>query len=306
MKMRSAPATLDVLIPHFDEPDGLAQSLNSIVKQTWQGDVRVVICDDGSDEIHAERARQIAAEKHGDRFTVEFHRNDTNLGRPATRNRLLALSQSKYLSWLDAGDVWYPLKLESQFDELYRLEWIGEDTRGIWVTCHYDWQWDDEAAKVRYQNTDQDQLKAILIGSTLRAYLWTLLGRREAFEFVGCFDTQLPRLQDLDFFLRFLRGGGRLVVPRQKQPLCCYYKTDVGRDAAVVSACHQIIHDKHCSALYPYGAVFVQNRHYSANVLAARFAQNNRQSQKWLYLAKAAYHRPTRAIRMLASNLGNL
>ncbi|TVP78331.1 glycosyltransferase, partial [Thioalkalivibrio sp.] len=46
---------LDVLIPHYRNPDGLAQSLQSIADQDWLGTdattarLRVIVLDDGSD-----------------------------------------------------------------------------------------------------------------------------------------------------------------------------------------------------------------------------------------------------------------
>ena len=52
-----------------------------------------------------------------------------------------------------------------------------------------------------------------MLGRRLRAYLWTLLGTARAFKAAGRFDERLPRLQDLDYFLRFIAAGGTLVVP---------------------------------------------------------------------------------------------
>ena len=73
--------------------------------------------------------------------------------------------------------------------------------------------------------------RALLIGTDLRAYLWTLLSRADTLRNVGWFDERLPRLQDLDFFLRFALKGGRIVAPETNEALCIYHKTDLGRSA---------------------------------------------------------------------------
>src|SRR3546814_20664979 len=80
--------------------------------------------------------------------------------------------------------------------------------RPIWITCNYDWAWVGRKKKKLAQKTEQDQTKALLMGSSLRAYLWTLLGTAETFKNVGWFDERFPRMQDLDYFLRFLNHGG--------------------------------------------------------------------------------------------------
>ena len=81
-------------------------------------------------------------------------RNPPNRGRPYTRNRLLDAVDGDFVAWLDAGDVWYPSKLERQFDHLSRLRFEGEDVDRLWITCHYDWQWEGQRNRpVRQEST---------------------------------------------------------------------------------------------------------------------------------------------------------
>ena len=95
---------------------------------------------------------------------------------------------------------------QRQFEHLSRLRFAGEDIGQVWVTCHYDWQWSGRRARLKKQEVAGDQLRELMLGERLRAYLWTLLGSAEAFKAVGRFDERLPRLQDLDYFIRFVRG----------------------------------------------------------------------------------------------------
>ena len=114
---------LDVLIPHYRDLDGFTASLNSIVEQTWSGDIRLVVVDDGSPENEF-----LALRRHLDKQPLPFHleRNDANRGRPYTRNRLLDCIDSDYVAWQDAGDLWYPEKIARQFEHISRLRFASE------------------------------------------------------------------------------------------------------------------------------------------------------------------------------------
>lgn len=275
--------TLDILIPHYNDPLGLKKSLNSIAEQTWAGSYRVVVVDDGSPAPALAEACRILDEFDGN---VVLIKNDRNLGRPRTRNILLDSIQSEYVSWLDAGDEWYPDKLEVQFDTI-RLSAVSE-TEEYWVTCNYDWAWDGGKRKKNIQKTDQDQLRALLIGSSLRAYLWTIVGCSKSFKRVGWFDENLPRLQDLDYFIRFVRQGGKLINTEEKHALCVYNKSDYGRNAREVRSCNMYIYKKYNDIYKYYGSNFERMRLYRTEMLAARYAQNNYDNKlRWKYIYNA-------------------
>ena len=228
-------AKLDILIPHFNDVSGLDLALQSVGKQDWKGDMRIVVCDDGSDKRFQP---EIEAACKRSTVPVVLIRNASNKGRPYTRNVLLDAVESPYLAWLDAGDEWYHGKLSAQMLLLRTLE--SQSHAGpFWVTCSYDWKWVTGLHRFLRQKVDQDQLKALLVGDDLRAYLWTIVARTEHFKQVGKFDEQLPRLQDLDYFVRFVLAGGRLYSTDGGTALCAYHKSDFGRDATVIRACYQ-------------------------------------------------------------------
>lgn len=265
-------ATLDILIPHYNDPEGLALTLRSISRQTWQGDHRIVVADDGS---RPDIRQAVAAIAEHSEMNIDVVYNEINRGRPYTRNVLLDSIEGDYVAWLDAGDEWYPDKLTSQFETVSLIESAHMSTP-FWVTCHYDWAWTGRKKRTISQRTEQDQVKALLMGSSLRAYLWTLLGSAQSFKNVGWFDESLPRMQDLDFFLRFVTHGGVIKTDRDGRTLCVYHKSDVGRDAEEIRACNEYIFNKHRVLFNRYGDGFTAMRLYQMEMLAARFAQNNK------------------------------
>lgn len=202
------PATLDVLMPHYRDPAGLALSLASIEAQVWAGRMRVVVVDDGSPPAEAEAARRLCddtAARAG--LAVTFLRNPENLGRPRTRNRLLDAVEAEYVAWLDAGDIWYPDKLARQFAHLARLRWQGEDVDRLWISCHYDWHQGGRIRLVRQQVTG-DLTRELLLGAHLRAYLWTLLGTARARPPEGRDSFAQVDLLARTLVENFGRGGG--------------------------------------------------------------------------------------------------
>jgi glycosyltransferase involved in cell wall biosynthesis len=268
-------AMLDILIPHFNDPEGLVLSLRSIQRQCWEGDYRIVIADDGSRPDYRKSVETIAEHLEAD---IDVIYNPVNRGRPYTRNVLLDSIESPYVAWLDAGDEWYPRKLQAQFEALELIEATHLKTP-TWITCNYDWAWAGRKKKKREQKTDQDQTKALLMGSSLRAYLWTLLGHAKTFKDVGWFDERLPRMQDLDYFIRFVNHGGAIRKPRNGNTYCVYHKSDIGRGAREIRECNAYIFDKHRVLYNRYGSKFKAMRLYDMEMHAARFAQNNRDHQ---------------------------
>ncbi len=289
--------TLDILIPHYNDVAGLDLTLRSIAAQTWDGDLRVVIADDGSKAGAAAEARALA---EGFAHPVVFLANARNRGRPYTRNVLLDAIDSPYVAWLDAGDEWYPEKLAAQFEALLGLE-AAAPGEALWMSCHYHWKWlDQQAYRVKRQLTEQDQVKALLVGTDLRAYLWTLLGRAETFRNVGWFDERLPRLQDLDYFMRFVLKRGRIVEPGRPEALCVYHKSDLGRSAAQIRQCNAYIFDKYRVLYNRYGSKFRRTRLFNMEMHSARFAANNDDHELAReYMWKAARARPRLFLRHL-------
>lgn len=294
---------LDVLIPHYRDPEGLALALDSVAGQDWLAGgtnrLRVIVVDDGSPELDLAAARaacEAFARTSGQ--AVLFDALPVNQGRPAARNRLLDLAGAPYLAWLDAGDIWYPPKLSVQFAHIAALEVRGADPARLWVSCAYDWDQGGRRRTLR-QQVAGDQLGAMLIGDNLRAYLWTLLGRAEAFRIAGRFDARLLRLQDLDYFLTFLRAGGEIVVPPETDPLCCYFKSDIGRDAVQVAAGYQLILAKSAPVIHFYPRAFRQALAHKAWMLPARFARSNGDWRAEAgYLARAALANPGLSLRL--------
>lgn len=294
--------TLSVLVPHYDDPEGLRLSLDSVARQTWRGDLKVIVCDDGSKPESFEALERVVA---GASVPVHVIRNARNRGRPYTRNVLLDAADGRYTAWLDSGEEWYPNKLAEQMAGLYRARY-KKFPRPVWCTCNYDWQWYDRQPRLRKQRVQSDQIANLLTG-TLAAYLWTLLGPTSTFRDVGYFDLKLTRLQDLDFFLRFTEKGGMLILPPSHEALCVYHKSDIGRDGREIFRCFRYLHERHAPVLLQHSRKFRRNRRFHTCLHAARFTKNNGDTLgTGAFLARAFVTHPLGFGRWLVNKRGQL
>ena len=224
--------TLTVCMPAYNATLHVERAIRSIATCEVDGDTEVLVCDDGSTDdtwLVLERLAEEIPE-------VRLLRNPTNLGRPATRNRLLREARGRFLTWLDADDEKYPGMLRAQLDQLRQVEEVGGERAldGLLVYTNYHWlrpSWDQP--KLMAPEQPEDPMQALLDAS-FGGYLWLMMGLRSTFVEAGPFDERLPRLQDLGFFIRFAELGGRFERVATDQPLCVYHKEDTGRDALAV------------------------------------------------------------------------
>jgi len=268
---RNLMETVDVLIPYYNDSGGFEKTLASIKAQTALSQLRLVVVDDGSDAQHAHRMAELL---DGSGMPYNLVTNMANRGRPYTRNVLLDHMDGDYVAWLDSGDEWFQGKIERQ---LYALKSAGvtKDTDNCWATCSYEWREESKLPQQITQNTDGDVSEALLIGKHLRAYLWTILAPTPAMRIVGAFDAAFPRLQDLDFFLRFVSGGGRLIQPEDKTALCAYNKEHFGRNATEIAQSYDSLFAKHDALFQRYSRKLRMKARSLAYKNCARFADAN-------------------------------
>lgn len=264
---------VSVCIPAYNAAAGIERAIRSLRHDEVPGGLEILVCDDGSTDDTVAIVSRLAGEIDG----IRLIRNDRNRGRPFTRNRLLGEATGRYLTWLDADDEKYRGMLRSQLAQLAQIEQEGgEDAaRGVLVYTNFDWirpEWD---APMVIEPAESDDPMESLLDASFGGYLWLMMGLRDTFLEAGPFDERLPRLQDLGFFIRFAELGGRFVRVADREPLCVYYKDDVGRDARAVWRSWNRIWRRYRHHYESYGlpnARKWRRHHYR---VSRRFAQSN-------------------------------
>jgi glycosyltransferase involved in cell wall biosynthesis/tetratricopeptide (TPR) repeat protein len=271
-------------MPVYNDPEGLLRSVPTVFGQSWDGPVRLLLVDDGSDRETLDVIDALAAAYDG----IDVVRNPENRGRPFVRNQILEHAGDGHLAWLDAGDLWHPRKLEVQ---LAALDADDHDpgTPVICVSPLRRYFVDRGVARTMVPDVEGDQLRNALTGR-LFGYLPTMLGRVEAFRDLG-FDERLLRRQDYDFLVRFVANGGRVISTPADLPLFTYLKSDSGASAATVAEVNEVIRRKHAPYYAPYGKALARQVKGNQHRLVSRFYDANDrrlQAARYRWLARLA------------------
>jgi len=182
-------ARVTVVVPAYNPGKFLEQTLQSIVEQTYT-DWQAVIVDDGSTEdlswVPAIDPR------------VQLVRQD-NAGLSAARNRAITESESEYVAFLDADDVWYSRKLERQ------ISLLDGNPRSPAAATGFDIIDAEGRIIGDGYGGDDPSLLRLLRGNCIGVL--TVMARRQEIVAAGLFDLSLYQAQDWDLWLKLARRG---------------------------------------------------------------------------------------------------
>jgi glycosyltransferase involved in cell wall biosynthesis len=187
-----AGASISCIVPVFNGERFLAETLDSILKQTC-APFEILVVDDGSTDGTPGLIR-----RYGSRVRYLWQ---ANAGPASARNTGIAAATGEFVSFLDADDVWHPEKLARQ---MQRFE-VRSDL-GICLSHIQNFYMPEVSAEEQLRK-DDPRARPIAGYSSV-----TLLARRALFEAIGGFDTTLQHGDDTDWFIRAERHGALLEV----------------------------------------------------------------------------------------------
>ncbi|MBU2878003.1 glycosyltransferase family 2 protein [Aliiglaciecola lipolytica] len=120
------PVPISVLIPCFNVEKYLSEALQSILRQSYQNLI-ILVLDDGSTDNTLDIAQQFSVKDE----RVKIHRNIKNMGIIASRNKLLELCETDIAAWMDADDIAVPSRIEQQ------LGFLSSHPECVNCTCHF-------------------------------------------------------------------------------------------------------------------------------------------------------------------------
>lgn len=197
-----AGGTIAAVIPAHNAASTLARALRSVQAQTLPVD-EVIVVDDHSTDATPDVVGDFAAQDTRVRLV-----RATARGAGHARNLGVQAAGTDLIAFLDADDVWYPDKLETQLPLLDEdvafvgglLHYLGEDGSVLGSYLPFE-DWDEATVSLR---------KA----ETMPVSLSTGLLRRADFLAAGGFDESFMRTQDLELGQRLVAGGQRVVWPK--------------------------------------------------------------------------------------------
>ena len=104
-------ALISVILPAYNAEKTLAESVNSVLAQSYDK-IELVIIDDGSTDGTRALAEDIANRDP----RVRVISNEKNIGVLKTRLRGVRASMGLWIAFIDSDDLWHPDKLKKQMD----------------------------------------------------------------------------------------------------------------------------------------------------------------------------------------------
>ena len=197
---------VSVVIPAYNAGAFIAETLESVLAQTYQ-DFEIIIADDGSTDDTAERVKPFLSDPR-----VRYAWGE-NGGVARARNRGMALARGEFIAFLDADDLWPKDKLEKQIAIMDAHPEIG-------LLCGDTAQFDEDGIWCRSWFAEKG-LGPVFFGSEVLVTdafarlldvtfvsMGTVLLRKEIVDKIGGFDESFRVVEDGDLYLRVAREHG--------------------------------------------------------------------------------------------------
>ncbi len=181
---------VSVVIPTFNRLSFLKEALDSVLSQTYRGDMEVIVVDDGSSDGTREYVLQVCAQDERVRYVREG-----GVGVSAARNRGVVESRGDFICFLDSDDVWLPKKLEVQLERTIGEGYSISYTDEIWVRKGKRVNPGKKHAK--FSGWIFERCIPLCIVSPSSVMI-----KRSVFREVGLFDESMFVCEDYDMWLR--------------------------------------------------------------------------------------------------------
>lgn len=193
---------ISVIIPVFNGEDYLVETLESVLAQTYRP-IEILIIDDGSTDQTAK-----ISEEYRVRHPCIKYFFQENQGLAASRNQGISLAKAAFIAFVDADDIWLKDKLSSQIeilDQNPEAEMVSGKVRQF-ISPEIP---ECEHGKYHFHKND---VQTNMMGAALL--------KRVAFEKYGYFNPQFSIGQDMDWVLRTMEQGLKIVP----LPKLVYYR----------------------------------------------------------------------------------
>ncbi|MCU0543132.1 MAG: glycosyltransferase family 2 protein [Oscillatoriaceae cyanobacterium Prado104] len=203
-----AAPLVSVIIPACNAGSFIAQTLESVLSQTYQK-IEVLVVDDGSTDATPEIVKYFAEK---DSRVNLLQRS--NAGVAIARNLAVSHSKGEFIAPIDADDIWEPQNLEKQVKLLTESE--------PFVGVVYSWSLDiDEGGLLTggfYNSTLEGEVRDALVYKYFIGNASSSLIRRACFEKVGGYNSKLKLenaqgCEDWELHLRIAKYYQFKVVP---------------------------------------------------------------------------------------------
>lgn len=230
---------VSIVIPAYNAQSTVIETLESVVKQTYDN-IETIIVDDGSSDNTVEIVKQFIADKP----SMYVYTKDNN-GVAATRNYGFQCAKGKYLLFLDADDLIDPCFVKRCM-EIFNAQ---PDVDIVTTQIRHFERVNNVYAHAPFS------LENILKGN---CFVITSLIKSEAFKDIGMFDVNMKFHEDWEMWIRMTAKYNNVV--RIDEPLFWYRKRhsadslcDINDENRKSDQAHFYLYKKHYERFFAYG-----------------------------------------------------
>lgn len=184
-----------VIIPLYNKENFVVNTIQSVLNQTYSC-FEIIVIDDGSTDHSYDKVRQI----NDKRIRIFRKKNE---GVSVARNYGIHKAINKYITFLDADDIWLP-----DFLQTINTLVVKYSQAGIYSTAYtlvYPHKRIDKLCKQEIKGASliiDDYCKSLIKKDIFPLWTGALCVKKELFEKVGDFPEKIKRGEDLDMWLR--------------------------------------------------------------------------------------------------------
>ena len=184
-----------VIIPLFNKEKFVKNAINSILQQTFS-DYEIIIVEDCS----SDKSWNVVSKINSDKIKILQH--DKNKGLSASRNTGIKNSNARFVTFLDADDVWKPTYLE----KIRALIAQFPDAK-LWATNYEELYPNNVIVQPKNNSTniEKDTMIADFFQTSLAQPLYcscSLCVEKSVFDTIGLYDEKITFGEDIDFNIR--------------------------------------------------------------------------------------------------------
>lgn len=193
---------ISVVIPMYNSEKTIGRALDSIISQTYKGELEIIVVNDGSKDNSFEIVENYRKEHPNHNIQLIDQQNG---GVSKARNMGMRVAQGEFIAFLDSDDVWVKEKLATQLKYLinYNADFICALRNNDKITFPY---------KV-VNNYSVITLKKLLfkvVGQTS-----TALFKNQILQNTGYFDENQKYSEDSNYWMR-ISFNNKMIILNEK------------------------------------------------------------------------------------------
>ena len=209
---------VSICMPAYNSAMFIADTLDSIKKQTYQN-WELIVADDASNDETKEIVEEF--DKHVSQ-SVLFVRNQKNSGVAVTRNAAINNSSSKWIAFIDSDDLWHRDHLSSLVNTLK----ARPDCDVIHSAMNiFDSQTNQTIFRQSFEEETIRQFPLSLFDGSYYIQTCSAMISRKLYESIGGLNADFKYAEDIEFWLRAARAGFKFAFTGK---VTCYYRKHTG------------------------------------------------------------------------------